>query len=198
MGNQAPPGSAALPGGVVGRLVLSAWKGVGEMRETVLVQRACRGDRAAFNQLVAVHQGIAYSLAAHLLDDRERAEDAVQQSVLRTFQQMNDFQGEGFRCWLLRTVAHICQDWSQDAPRRVRISGERIQQGLSLLPFEQRLALLLSDVYGLSRQESGIVMAASEETVTQMLYSGRVMLRNLLFEQTQPSSGFERRFVQAV
>lgn len=54
--------------------------------ETVaLVERAQRGEVAAFNTLVIRHQNAAYSLAYRFLGAREPAEDVTQEAFLRAY-----------------------------------------------------------------------------------------------------------------
>jgi len=58
------------------------------MDERELVQRCLQGDYQAFDELVARYRERTYSLAVHLLADREWAEDMVQEVFLRAFQRL--------------------------------------------------------------------------------------------------------------
>ena len=58
--------------------------------------------------------------------------------------------------------------------------GEQIQKGLSGLPSGQRLAVVLSDIQGLSYEEIAQVMGCSLGTVKSRLSRGRAQLRDYL------------------
>jgi RNA polymerase sigma-70 factor (ECF subfamily) len=60
-----------------------------------------------------------------------------------------------------------------------------IQVGMGTLPSEQRVALILSDVQGLSYQEIAEVTGASLGTVKSRLSRARGKLRDFLLEQRE-------------
>lgn len=74
------------------------------------VARAQAGDVAAFNLLIEHYQGIAYSIAYRTLQNEGAAGDAVQDSLLKAYRALHQFQGGSFKSWLLRIVANTCYD----------------------------------------------------------------------------------------
>lgn len=77
--------------------------------DATLVARAQDGDVAAFEELVRRHHGRAYSLAVHLLGDREEAADAVQESFVAVWRRLPTFRGDAaFGTWLHRIVTNRC------------------------------------------------------------------------------------------
>ena len=79
--------------------------------EHVLVKKAANGDLDAFNQLVLRYQNLAYSHAYAILGDPDSAEDAIQESFIKAFQNMNRYRGGGsFRGWLLTIVTNSAYD----------------------------------------------------------------------------------------
>ena len=76
-----------------------------------LVDRARRGDHAAFRVLVERYQGRVYGLARRILRDPERARDAVQEGLLKAYAGLERFEGRsGFYTWLYRLVFNQCID----------------------------------------------------------------------------------------
>ena len=58
------------------------------------VQRAQRGELAAFEQLVDRYQGRIYSLALRMLRQPEDAEDVTQQTFLSALEHLHGFRGD--------------------------------------------------------------------------------------------------------
>jgi RNA polymerase sigma factor (sigma-70 family) len=97
-----------------------------------LIERAKRGDMAAYAELVRVYQGPALRTAALLAADSAEAEDAVQDAFVKAHGALGRFrEGSPFRPWLLRIVAN-------EARNRRRSAGRR--QGLALRVAEDRPA----------------------------------------------------------
>lgn len=67
---------------------------------------ATRRDRGSFDQLFARHERAAYSLALHITNHPEAAEETVQEAMLKVWTSASSFRAEGtVRSWLLRIVA---------------------------------------------------------------------------------------------
>jgi RNA polymerase sigma factor (sigma-70 family) len=63
------------------------------------------GDSASFESLYAPHKARLFSTALKITGNREDAEDAVQDSLMRAFVNMNEFRGAStFSTWLTRIV----------------------------------------------------------------------------------------------
>lgn len=78
-------------------------------RERALVQRAQRGDTAAFAELAAAQQRFMYNLALRALGDPQEAEDVAQEALVSAWLALPRFRGEAqFRTWLYRIVTHAC------------------------------------------------------------------------------------------
>ena len=76
-----------------------------------VVERARRGDHAAFRVLVERYEGRAYRLALRVLRDEEQARDAVQDAFLKVYGSLDRFEGRSrFYTWLYRIVMNQCLD----------------------------------------------------------------------------------------
>lgn len=83
-----------------------------------LIARAQAGDDSAFNLIIEQFQGIAYSVAYRTLQSEGAAGDAVQESLLKAYRALHQFQGGSFKSWLLRIVANTCYDVMRTAQWR--------------------------------------------------------------------------------
>ncbi|NQT48888.1 MAG: sigma-70 family RNA polymerase sigma factor [Chloroflexi bacterium] len=176
------------------------------MNDSDFVQRSKEGDLDAFNRLVESHQAVAYNLALRMLGDRQSAEDATQDAFLSAWRNIGTFRGGSFKAWLLSITANTCRDQLRKRKRNPITSmetlvvepeglpsvgspedhvlrrelGRQIQEGLATLTSDQRLAVILSDIQGLSYEEIAQVMQCSLGTVRSRLSRGRARLRDYL------------------
>jgi RNA polymerase sigma factor (sigma-70 family) len=66
-----------------------------------LLQRAGRGERAAFEQIYRLFERPVYTLAARMLGDPDEAMEVLHDAMLKVFQRLGDFRGEApFWGWL--------------------------------------------------------------------------------------------------
>jgi RNA polymerase sigma-70 factor, ECF subfamily len=76
-----------------------------------LVQRAQRGDKDAFEVLVARHQGRVFAVAGGILRNREDVEDIAQQVFLKAYFSLKRFnQRSAFSTWLYKITVNECWD----------------------------------------------------------------------------------------
>ena len=75
--------------------------------ESVLVDAARNGDVGAFEQLVRRYDRNVFRIAQHITQNREDAEDVVQDAFLKAFQNLGQFQGQTkFYTWLVRIAVN--------------------------------------------------------------------------------------------
>ncbi|MFZ0978885.1 MAG: sigma-70 family RNA polymerase sigma factor [Candidatus Acidiferrales bacterium] len=71
--------------------------------ESILVDQARDGDAEAFEQLVQPQMSKAYRVALRITGNREDAEDAIQQAMLKAYAHIDQFHSKSrFSTWLLR------------------------------------------------------------------------------------------------
>ncbi len=89
--------------------------------EVCLVERAAAGDREARRELFERFREAAYGVALRITGRSEDALDVVQDSFIRAFERLGDFQQEaGFQTWLLRIVSNRALDILR--ARKVRLA----------------------------------------------------------------------------
>src|SRR5208282_3014616 len=87
--------------------------------DEALVPRARAGDNSAREELFERHRADSYRVAYRLLGHEQDALDVVQESMLKAFSALGDFDGRsGFRTWLLRIVTNTSFDWGRRRKRR--------------------------------------------------------------------------------
>jgi RNA polymerase sigma-70 factor (ECF subfamily) len=90
--------------------------------ESTLVARARRGEAAAYEELVRMHQAIAFRVALVNAGDRADAEEAVQDAFVKAHRALGRFRdGAPFRPWLLRIVANEARNRRRAAGRRAAL-----------------------------------------------------------------------------
>jgi len=75
--------------------------------ETILVEKAKNGDKAALSQLVNAYSGRIYNLALRILRNKEDAEDILQETFLTVVEKLHTFDGRsGFFTWIYRIATN--------------------------------------------------------------------------------------------
>jgi RNA polymerase sigma-70 factor (ECF subfamily) len=176
--------------------------------EQQLIARSQKGDLPAFNRLVEAYQDQVYSVAMRLARNRAVAEDVAQEAFISAFRNIRSYRGGSFRGWLVRIVTNATYDHFRSAKRkpaesidadivtfetrlvspaespeaaaeRSALAGQ-ISAGLDSIPDDQRLAVVLVDVEGLSYEEAAETMQVSVGTVKSRVARGRAKLREYL------------------
>jgi len=180
------------------------------MDEESLIADAQKGKVDAFNELVLTYQQQVYNLAYRIMGDPASAADATQDAFISAYQSLSRFRGGSFKSYLLRIVTNRCYDELRRRKRRPATSFEDVeidedanpmlvnggenpeeyaerqemarvlQAGIEALPPDQRIALVLSDVQGMSYEEIAEVMEIALGTVKSRLARGRSKLRDYL------------------
>lgn len=76
-------------------------------QELALVQAAREGDISAFEKLVQKYDRNVFRIAQHITQNREDAEDVVQDAFLKAYQNLGKFQGNSkFYTWLVRIAVN--------------------------------------------------------------------------------------------
>ncbi len=75
--------------------------------ESVLVRAAKQGDISAFEELVKRYDRNVFRIAQHITQNREDAEDVVQDAFLKAYENLKNFQEQSkFYTWLVRIAVN--------------------------------------------------------------------------------------------
>jgi RNA polymerase sigma-70 factor (ECF subfamily) len=79
----------------------------GVFDESALVAKARDGDTSAYNELVNRYSTKIYRLAKHITQHDEDAEDVLQETFLKAYEHLGDFQGQSkFYTWIVRIAVN--------------------------------------------------------------------------------------------
>jgi RNA polymerase sigma-70 factor (ECF subfamily) len=175
-----------------------------------LVARSRGGDLDSFNQLVLRWERPIYALAYRVIGREEDARDVAQDAFLRAFRSLHGFKGQAkFSSWLYRITLNLCRDWMRrqrrapfaQAPEGIDLIelatestpaesiedlvsrkelGRAVATAMSMLPEEQRTAIILKEYHGLTLQEIADLQGCPLSTVKTRLYQGLTVLRRQL------------------
>ena len=170
------------------------------------------GDPDAFGELVRRHRDRLWAVALRTTADPEEAADAVQDALISAFRNAASYRGDAaVTTWLHRVVVNACLDRMRRRKARPSVplldeeSGHHgiadprddldrfelrheIDRALATLPRDQRAAIVLVDVEGLSVADAAAVLEVPEGTVKSRCSRGRARLAVLLAGVRNPDA----------
>lgn len=185
----------------------------------VVSTHVVRRDRlSAFNTLVLENQSMVYNLVYRILGEPDLASTAARDTFLRAARRgLPKRHRKAPSLWLMQTAIIVCQEQLCQMPIRrpdlceppagnsaqeivtahatCQPSCDAAQALLNGLPLDQRVALVLSDVQGLSNREIADVTGLPAGVIRSRLSQGRAALRNALLVQGVLSPGAPPRLV---
>ncbi len=174
----------------------------------LLIRRARAGDPRAFEALAAAYRDRIYRWALVRIGDRDDAEDATQEALVRLYRGLRNYTGKAsFETWLYSVVRSASADAQRRRARSHRLKdrfaslvarasaaesppvvegletrrlGEMVRAFLEELPARQREALFLVDLEGLGQAEAAVRMGVSHATLRTHLFRARRAMRTRL------------------
>jgi len=96
-----------------------------------IARRAVAGDRDALNAMIRTLQGDIYGLALKMLWNKEDAEDATQEILVRVVTRLAQFNFQSrLKTWAYRIAVNYILDTKKSAIERLNYSFERFGEGL--------------------------------------------------------------------
>ncbi|MBS1719544.1 MAG: sigma-70 family RNA polymerase sigma factor [Armatimonadetes bacterium] len=93
--------------------------------DAILIERAQRGDRSAFDDLVRRYEAKAYQYAFRLTRNQEEACDVVSDAFIRVYNALHNFKGQStFSTWLYRILTNCFLDSRKKEKNRQTVSLE--------------------------------------------------------------------------
>jgi len=173
-----------------------------------LIEDAQTGDRTAFEKIVAYHQSYAYAIAFRFLCDEDDAEDVVQDSFIRIWNHLQNFDSKKkFTTWMYKIVVNLCYDKTKANKRRMNVfarwddnfskdgcsENSDIERNLTNketaalikhiadgLSEKQRMIFLLRDLQDLTIEEVADITGMSESAIKTNLFFARKNIRKKL------------------
>src|SRR4051812_38512354 len=162
-----------------------------------LVEQAMAGDRDAFTELARGSISKLYAIARLILRDTERAEDAVQETLVAAWRQLSSLRDpDRFDAWVRRLLVRACYREVARSNQQVRIAAElspiataiadpgvaladrdQLERGFCRLTPEQRALVVLHYYLGLPMQETAEILGLPVGTVKSRLFRTTQQLR---------------------
>ena len=97
--------------------------------EDDLVERAQRGDRAAWDTLLRKHRDDVVRIAFRHVGPSRDLEDVVQEALVQVYRSLHTFRGQArFSTWLYRVVSNVAKMHLRAKGSRPALAGETAQQ----------------------------------------------------------------------
>lgn len=179
--------------------------------DNLLIKKTLQGDKNAFGVLVSQYQDYVFSVTLKVLKNREEAEEAAQDSFVKAYRALANFeQRSKFGTWLYQIAWRTAIDKYRSRPKRsqsldddesylqVADSGatpeQQYQQQNTRMLIEQALSAMkpkdatLLTLYYLNEQsvkEIADITGLSESNVKVKLFRLRNSLKNVLNKNLQ-------------
>ena len=176
-----------------------------EATDAQLLEQLRKGDPQAIEQLLARHEQKIYRFGLRMCGNEDDARDVLQETLLAAFKNLDTFRGDAqLSTWLYQVARSFCikqrrrhegeparhesmegaevgavaSDTSPpDARAHAAEVGHVIEAALNSLQQEQREAIVLRDVEGLSAEEAAEVVGVSVAALKSRLHRARLELR---------------------
>ncbi|MFC7678482.1 RNA polymerase sigma factor [Paenibacillus sp. GCM10028914] len=170
-----------------------------------LSERMAAGDQEAFELLVTRYHGPLLSYISNQLQDRQKAQDIVQETFVRMIRHLRQHGAlEHVRSWLYRVALNQCKDyWKSSAYRSEGLAGEEfperpdpsvgademlerqettqeIAASLEMLPTVQQNIISLRFFHDMKLQEISELLDLPLSTVKTHLYNGLRKLKKIM------------------
>jgi len=176
-----------------------------EVADAYLVASAQQGYIDAYELLVQRHSAMAYRVALRLTGNHHDAQDVAQEALIAAWENLPKFRADSsFSTWLYQIVtrralnkvsrgrdvslvellpedvADPAQEPAQRAERNLAVDA--VTDALSVLPFSQRVVIVLHHFERLSYAEVASVTGSTEPAVRSHLFRARRALGTTLQE----------------
>jgi RNA polymerase sigma-70 factor, ECF subfamily len=165
-------------------------------------EAARAGDLAGFERLMRQYERLVLVTAMRLLGRLPDAQDVSQEVFLKLYRNLGKLPGEGAVApWLYRVTVNACHDarrrrrpeTSVEAagpltaaghdPQQALTEAERrrvVEMSLRVLAAQERAAIVLRDLEGLSTQEVARILGSSEATVRSHISKARMKMKDFV------------------
>ena len=165
----------------------------------LLINKARRGDKEAFVDLMKVNELALYKVAKSILKNDADVEDAMQETILTALEKITSLKEESyFKTWLTKILINKCNDILRK--NKITVQMEEfydagytenfmdhisMKEGLKILTQEQQLVLDLYYVMGFNAREISEMLSEKESTIKVRLFRSRNKLKNFFIDNKE-------------
>lgn len=162
------------------------------------VKRAKRGDKEAFCNLIRINKIAIYRVAKSILNNEEDIEDAVSESILKAYKNIQALKQEVFfKTWLIRIVINESNNLYKKRAKEIAVDKDHFKnikvndnyKDLSLynainsLDEDLRITTILFYFEDMKYKDIAKVLNVKEGTIKSRLSRAKEKLYNILKEE---------------
>ena len=176
--------------------------------DELLLRKAQHGDPEAFEQLITPLEQLIWRICWHYTGNRESAEDCGQETMIRIWRSLDSYRGDcALESWVYRIAANCCMDYLRKKKRDKSVSMEpmqeqgfdpadpspgteeqvvaadeqkRLREAITMLPEDQREALIMTQLEKVSYEEAAKLLGVSEGTIKSRVNRAKARLKEIL------------------
>ncbi|QUC66528.1 RNA polymerase sigma factor [Aristaeella hokkaidonensis] len=176
--------------------------------DELLLRKAQHGDPEAFEQLITPLEQLIWRICWHYTGNRESAEDCGQETMIRIWRSLDSYRGDcALESWVYRIAANCCMDYLRKKKRDKSVSMEpmqeqgfdpadpspgteeqvvaadeqkRLREAITLLPEDQREALIMTQLEKVPYEEAAKLLGVSEGTIKSRVNRAKARLKEIL------------------
>ena len=184
--------------------------------DELLLRRAQRGDPDAFEQLMTPLEKLIWRVCWHYTGERETASDCAQEAMIKIWRSLEGYRGDcAFESWVYRIAANCSMDAMRKKKRDKSesieplkeagfdpadpepgteekvIAAERkrqLRECITRLPEDQRDALIMTQLEGVSYEDAAERLGVSEGTVKSRVNRAKMKLKEWMAENGELSA----------
>lgn len=167
-----------------------------DYRKKSTVSKGKKGDKEAFLALIDENRLNIYRVARGILKDTVDIEDAIQNTIIKSFQKINSLkQDEYFRTWLIKILINECTQILRKGKRVTYLSENSdteiyndsyenidLTKAINSLSEELRVTTVLFYFEDMSTKDIAKLLKISDGTVRSRLTRARTKLREIIGE----------------
>ncbi len=171
------------------------------MFQSDIIEKCKANDRKAQLSLYKKYSEGMFKVAIRFLKNADDAEDVVQESFIKAFQKMHQFNGDvTFGAWLKRIVINKSIDFLKSKQQKLEAIDERymhieenndwtidhaitvdeVKTAIAQLPDNYRYVVMMFLMEGFDHKEISQVLGLTESTCRTRLLRGKGLLQQLL------------------
>ncbi|MEP6738379.1 MAG: RNA polymerase sigma factor [Chryseolinea sp.] len=190
-----------------------------QLDDVTVVRRVIGGEKELFEILLRRHNQTLYRVLRSYLKDEDDIRDAMQNTYLKSFNKLFQFQGNAsFSTWLIRIGMNeallrlkiikreqanflgsdderlnLIPDKQMNAETKIirREAEQMLEQAIDNLPEMYRVVYMLKEIEGMSNSEVCESLSLTDSNVKVRLHRAKAMLKDSLYTLSISSDVFE-------
>ncbi|MDT8715721.1 RNA polymerase sigma factor [Clostridium sp. 19966] len=174
------------------------------MEEKKLIKRCQSGDKDAFQKLITRYHPYVYKFLMKICQDENIAEDLVQETFMKIIRSIEKFDVHGkskFSTYIITVCRNCYIDYYRKNKKLLRnipidenlkiqcsnleeliitkVTAENIEKELEKLPEEQKIAIRMKYIEGMTLKEIGKELELESKTIKSRIHHGIIKLRKV-------------------